>query len=231
MTHSDFAAQMEAEGYARLPVSPAFGERLADARAAWRGFFSSQAKYALPFDPELPAGYLAIGRGNREMKESFYIHDTRLPPWMAAATMPLIRELARLGACAARRIGSGAAQTLVRAPRNGCLRVMRYPAHVGEAESRRMRRLANAGVLRAPPHTDLNALTLLPPSTAPGLELHRPPGAWRPLEDEQDSIIVMAGRELQARSRGRFAPAIHRVRNPVEAEAALPRLAFAFFLS
>jgi len=227
------AEELACRSYLLLPAPDGLGTALAEAYGAWAAFFASTRKFTTPGSLSVPSGYLPFcQRGGCEMKESFYAQPgLALPPLVRRATDTLVALLLRQAAAIAADLRLSWGAPLITETRRGCLRVMRYAAFEGEAESPLMRRLAEGGALRAGPHTDLNGLTILPPATAPGLEILDPDLGWRDVEPAAGRIVVHGGQELEARSAGRFRATTHRVRNPTAAEAATPRLAFALFVS
>lgn len=220
-------------GCLRLPVSRELEARLLDARMVWRAFFLSEAKWSASGDRARPSGYVPCSSPEgHDLKESFYVQPRMsLAPSLARATWPLIRELGRVAEQVAWQLNWSLGAEVVSHPRSGCLRAIHYPPLNGAPESTLMRRLTNAGALRAPPHTDLNSLTLLPPSTAPGLELLAPCGQWGAPTREMDHVVILPGRELVQRSDGRLPATVHRVRNPDATEGGQGRVAFAYFVS
>ncbi len=85
------------------------------------------------------------------------------------------------------------------------LRVLHYPPVPSDAP---------AASLRAAPHEDINLITLLCESTAPGLELLQSDGAWLPIAAIPGQIIVDTGDMLQNLTNGQFKSTTHRVTNP-----------------
>lgn len=67
--------------------------------------------------------------------------------------------------------------------------------------------------IRSAAHEDINLITMLPASTAPGLEIRTRDGVWIPIDNPPDSIIVNAGDMLQMHTDGRIRSATHRVVN------------------
>lgn len=85
------------------------------------------------------------------------------------------------------------------------LRVIHYPP---------LRASDPPGAVRAAAHEDINLLTILPTSTAPGLELLDRDGTWRALVTPPDVMICDTG-DLLAYLTGGALPAVtHRVVNP-----------------
>jgi isopenicillin N synthase-like dioxygenase len=85
------------------------------------------------------------------------------------------------------------------------LRVLHYPPIPADA---------HPASIRAAAHEDINLMTLLLESTAPGLELLQRDGAWRPVHALAGQIIVDTGDMMQWLSNGYFKSTTHRVVNP-----------------
>ena len=85
------------------------------------------------------------------------------------------------------------------------LRVIHYPPIPLEA---------HPSSVRAAPHEDINLITLLCESTAPGLELLQKDGTWLPIAAIPGQIIVDTGDMLQNLTNGLFKSTTHRVTNP-----------------
>lgn len=73
---------------------------------------------------------------------------------------------------------------------------------------------AHPASIRAAAHEDINLITLLCESTAPGLELLQRDGTWRPIHSLKGQIIGDAGDMLQNITNGFFKSTTHRVVNP-----------------
>jgi isopenicillin N synthase-like dioxygenase len=85
------------------------------------------------------------------------------------------------------------------------LRVIHYPP---------LREDAEPDAVRAAAHEDINLITLLPGSTADGLEILRRDGTWLPIRANAREIVVDSGDMLQAITNGLFRSTTHRVVNP-----------------
>ncbi len=85
------------------------------------------------------------------------------------------------------------------------LRVLHYPPIPPDA---------HPASIRAAAHEDINLMTLLLESTAPGLELLQRDGAWRPIHALAGQIIVDTGDMMARLSNGYFKSTTHRVVNP-----------------
>ncbi len=88
---------------------------------------------------------------------------------------------------------------------NSVMRVIHYPP---------LRRSDPADAVRAAAHEDINLLTILPASTAPGLQLQDRSGDWLSVQTPADVVICDTG-DIMARLTGGLLPAVtHRVVNP-----------------
>ena len=225
-------SELESQTFAVVSSGSALEERLVAARARWGALFTGADKYLLPGDTQAPTGYVPLCmNGGCEMKESYYVRPERKPPSLVAdVTHDLVRLLGEIAVSVASEINKAAGVPLVSFPAVGCLRVMRYPAFEGATESGLRKALEADGAVRADAHTDLNALTVLPAATTPGLEI-RDGDRWIPAEVSAGEVLVHVGQELEASSGGRWRATEHRVRNPIGSERLRPRLSFAFFVS
>src|SRR5262249_48250284 len=149
-------------------------------------------------DLKVPTGYIPLcTRRGCEMKESFYVRpETFLPDDQKGPTRSLIGLLTNVVEVLAWRLSEAGFEDAVRVPGKGCLRVMRYPPLSEAPESNLMDALARSGAERAAPHVDLNALTLLPFATTPGLELLAPDGCWYDAGNATTRLVVHVGQEL-----------------------------------
>jgi isopenicillin N synthase-like dioxygenase len=80
-------------------------------------------------------------------------------------------------------------------------------------------------------HEDLNALTLLPPSEIPGLQLQTKEGRWMSVNIPQGYLIVNTGEQLQNKTAGMIKATSHKVVNPGGVHARTERFASIFFAS
>lgn len=80
-------------------------------------------------------------------------------------------------------------------------------------------------------HEDLNAFTLLPPSTVPGLQLLTKNNEWRPVTVPPGYLIVNTGEQLQYKTAGEIQATRHQVLNPGNEYSYQERFASIFFAS
>lgn len=115
-------------------------------------------------------------------------------------------------------LAPGALRELARGG-NSVLRVVHYPPLGPDAPP---------GALRAAAHEDVNLLTVLPVSTAPGLELLTRDGRWVPLNPPPGVLVCDTGDMMQWLTGGRIPSTTHRVANP-PVDADRPRYSLPFF--
>jgi isopenicillin N synthase-like dioxygenase len=102
------------------------------------------------------------------------------------------------------------------------LRALNYPAQT-EAPRRDQ--------MRAGAHSDYGSLTiLLPRAGSKGLQIQRADGSWADVPPVPGAFIINIGDLMQRWTNDRWVSTVHRVVNPVDAEAAMARRqSFAFF--
>ncbi len=104
------------------------------------------------------------------------------------------------------------------------LRLLHYPPLAVDAEG-----------LRAGPHEDINAITLLLGAEEAGLEVLRRPnqkegGRWLAINPPPGSVVVNIGDMLQRLTNDRLPSTTHRVVNPAPERRLIPRYSTPFFL-
>lgn len=104
---------------------------------------------------------------------------------------------------------------------NSLLRVIHYPP---------IRSDTAPGAIRAAAHEDVNLVTVLPASTAPGLELMTREGNWIEVVPPPGAMICDTGDMMQLITQGRLPATTHRVVNPPGAAAQSSRYALPFFV-
>jgi len=73
---------------------------------------------------------------------------------------------------------------------------------------------AEPGQVWSGAHTDITLFTILPRSTARGLEVMDDKGIWHPVFVKEDAMIINCGDFLEAFSNGYFRSSMHRVKRP-----------------
>ncbi|MEZ4318270.1 MAG: 2-oxoglutarate and iron-dependent oxygenase domain-containing protein [Myxococcota bacterium] len=90
---------------------------------------------------------------------------------------------------------------------NSVLRVIHYPPLPDAVPD---------GAIRAAAHEDINLMTVLPVSTASGLEILLRDGTWMPVDAAPNTVIVDTGDMMALLTDGRLPATTHRVVNPHE---------------
>jgi len=234
----DLHASLSRWGFVAITGHGIDSQLLAEAYAQAEAFFaqSSEAKRRW----ERPAqgrqrGYTGFGverakdQGVHDLKEFFQVGRTLGPdhPLVTSGAMPdavwpdepdgfqrtfaaLFQAMDDLAMTLLQAIAEGVgldADAIVQGAVDGSnvLRVIHYPP---------LRPTDPQDAVRAAAHEDINLLTVLPTSTAPGLELLDKDGTWRALVTPPDVMICDTG-DLMAYLTGGELPAVtHRVVNP-----------------
>lgn len=105
---------------------------------------------------------------------------------------------------------------------NTLLRVLHYPALSQEV-------IAAGQLSRAAAHEDINLITLLPVSTAPGLQVQDRENNWYSVGGDPGDIIINAGDMLQYMTQGQIKSTTHRVVTP-KGFGDKPRYSIAVFM-
>ena len=104
---------------------------------------------------------------------------------------------------------------------NSVLRLLRYPPLPEDAPD---------GAIRAAPHGDINAITLLLGAEEAGLELLTTQGEWLAVSPPPGALAVNIGDMLERLTNGRLRSTTHRVVNPSGEAARRARYSMPFFL-
>jgi isopenicillin N synthase-like dioxygenase len=99
------------------------------------------------------------------------------------------------------------------------LRLLHYPPLAADAEG-----------VRAGPHEDINAITLLLGAEEAGLQVLRRNGRWLPVNPPPGSVVVNIGDMLQRLTNDRLPSTTHRVVNPAAERRDVARFSTPFFL-
>ena len=104
---------------------------------------------------------------------------------------------------------------------NSVLRLLPYPPLPADAPD---------GAIRAAPHGDINAITLLLGAEEAGLELLSRKGEWLPVSPPPGALAVNIGDMLERLTNGRLRSTTHRVVNPAGDAVRRARYSMPFFL-
>jgi isopenicillin N synthase-like dioxygenase len=100
-------------------------------------------------------------------------------------------------------------------------RIIHYPPLTGSEQP---------GAIRAAAHEDINIITLLPASTAMGLQVKDNAGGWHDVPGNWGDIVINVGDMLQMASQNFYRSTTHRVVNPEGEAAKQPRYSMPLFL-
>ena len=211
--------------------------------SAWQAFFLSNDEAQAPFlfQESTQDGLIrkelsetAKGFKRKDIKEFYHFYlNGRCPEHLQACTTDLYKKtlhvakqlLNWLEAYTPEDIKNKhqlrLSETVTDSP-NTLLRILHSPPFDGSEE---------AGAIRAQAHEDINMITLIPRTTAPGLQTKDPnTNEWLDIPFAENWWIVNAGDMLQAWSDGFYKAATHRVINPDASYANEPRLSMPMFI-
>lgn len=164
---------------------------------------------------------------NLQKKFPMHYHENIWPdevPELRAATLQLFNQMLRCGETLVQMLGDFLAvgqSYFLNLMKDGphLLRPLYYPAVTHD----NIRTLIWGGE-----HTDLNFITILPPSTASGLMIRTRSGQWISGRAPERCVIAQVGDELQYMTGERFLSAVHRVDAPQKPSSG--RYSTAFFV-
>jgi isopenicillin N synthase-like dioxygenase len=236
----DFAESLHSTGFGVLTNHPLSQPLLNAVYEEWYGFFQNEAKHQYAYDPQKYDGYFspavsetAKGNTKRDLKEFYHIYPWgRYPAEVSDAARRYYEDGAALAAtllqwveeytpAAVKAKYSMPLSQMIAGSEQTLLRVLHYPPLSGDEEP---------GAVRAAAHGDINLLTILPAATAAGLQVVGKDGAWHDVPCDFGMLIVNIGDMLQEASDGYYPSTIHRVLNPIGAEAKKSRVSLPLFL-
>lgn len=235
----EFAASLRETGFAVVSDHPISAQVINDTFSEWEVFFRSEDKHGYLFDKVKQCGYFPFRTENakdstkKDLKE-FYHHYpyAELPKLTRQYTPELYGALLSMGATLLNWLEEATpadVRTQLSMPLNQMiensqetlLRPIHYPPLTGGEEE---------GAVRAAAHEDINLITLLPASTAPGLQVKDLAGNWHDVSCDPGAIAVNSGDMLKAATRGFYPSTTHRVVNPLGDGARRPRYSMPLFL-
>jgi isopenicillin N synthase-like dioxygenase len=235
----DFAQSICETGFAVIADHPISFQLIQDSFAEWARFFSSEEKHKYKFDPKKQAGYFPFKSENakdykhKDLKEFFHHFDWSEMPSSCLKFTPklraeleemgyeLLKGLNRVTPAEVRKKYSMPLHEMIKDSDGTLLRPIHYPPLSGTEEE---------GAVRAAAHEDINLITLLPASTAPGLQVKDVAGKWHDVSCDPGTIAVNAGDMLQEASGGYYPSTTHQVVNPHGPESRKPRYSMPLFV-
>lgn len=207
--------------------------------ADWKTFFKSDSKFDYLFDKATQSGYFPMGSENakdspvKDLKEFFHVYDGQVfPKELSRKTIELRNALMSLGSKLLtwieedlpkdirEKLSMPLSNMSENSPKN-LFRIIHYPPLNGNEEP---------GAVRAAAHEDINLITLLPASTAMGLQVKDRKGSWHTVPGDYGDIVVNVGDMLQEATDSYFKSTTHRVINPVGSESNTPRYSMPLFV-
>lgn len=215
-----FVDSLQTFGFAAIdnhPLDTALVDRI---YREWSAFFDSGNADSFAMSKETQDGYFspevaesAKGYDEQDYKEYYQFYTWgRCPESLAAVTQAYFDAAQQLASLLLEWVEAYSPDSVTFSePLSGMivdseqtmLRILRYPGVDGSKP-----------VLRAAPHEDINLLTVLPASDAPGLEIMGKGGEWIPVESRANRIVINIGDMLQEASGGFFPSTTHQVSTP-----------------
>ncbi len=239
---TDFCAALKDIGFAVIANHGLDNALISDTYVKWREFFLSSENDKTPFlfDPKTHDGYIpktlsetAKGYDKKDLKEFYhYFTNSRCPQHLLENTNAVKFSLESLAQVLLGFVQDNTPKEIteqfhmslpeaVKDSKHTLLRIIHYPPLTGEEEP---------GSIRAAAHEDINFLTLLPASTAKGLQVQHSSGEWLDVPCDPNWIIINSGDMLEEATGGYYPSTTHRVINPENPETNQSRLAMPLFL-
>ncbi len=233
-----FSALLKEIGFVVLVNHPIDKDDIYETYNEWKKFFNSQEKFEYIRGKHNGEGYVpreienAKGYSTPDLKEFYHFYKWGRQPQNinTASTIRLYDALTTLGVNLLHWLDSNMPQELanqltmpltkmIEDSNRHLLRLLHYPQLPKHTVG-----------MRSAPHGDINLLTLLPVSTAAGLELLDKQGNWQAVIGEANSIIVNTADMLDLATSGYYKSVIHRVINPTDVTMNQSRYAAPFFV-
>jgi len=234
-----FCLSLRETGFAVLNNHPIPQDLIHKAHQEWRNFFLSDDKHNYLYQKPSQDGYFPFRTENAkdrkisDLKEFFHYYPWgKVPTEMRDISHFMFENLKKLAAellqwievalpDALRKNLAMPLKNMIDDSPNTLLRILHYPPLIDSYED---------GAVRAAPHEDINLLTLLPASTAPGLEVKDLMGNWHAVDCNPDSIAVNVGDMLQVCTENYYKSTTHRVVNPDSTTSNTSRMSMPLFL-
>lgn len=234
-----FVKSLKETGFAVIAKHPISKDLIDEVYSEWKNFFNSEEKHQYKFDKDTQAGYFPFGSEHAkdsktiDLKEFFHIYDGKVyPKEISDKSFQLKRQLLQLGQTLLKWIDelspaeirknySMPLHHMVENSDKNLFRIIHYPPLAGTEPE---------GAIRAAAHEDINLITLLPASTAMGLQVLDLNGNWHEVPGDYGEIVVNVGDMLQMASRQYYRSTTHRVINPPGDLAKSSRYSMPLFL-
>jgi isopenicillin N synthase-like dioxygenase len=237
----EFATSLRKTGFAILKNHPISQKLVEMVYQDWKEFFEKDSKFDYLYDPKMipQRGYFPFKSESakyhsiKDLKEYYhYSSEKDLPREMGNNTQLLLQEMLALGygllewieKALPEEIENALSMPLCQMIQNSdtsVLRVLHYPPLIENEKDISTRSAA---------HEDINLLTILPASTAPGLQVLDKSGNWHDVLCDYGTLIFNVGDMLQEATKGYYKSTTHRVVNPVGELAQKSRYSLPLFL-
>ena len=235
----EFTHSLRETGFAVIKNHSINMEVVNDIYKEWEQFFQSELKHNYIFNKDTQDGYFPFGiehaknYSNKDLKEFFHLYPWgQYPSELSFKTKELYQDLCAFAETlliwvekntphSIKHLFSIPLKEMVyNSPRN-LLRIIHYPP---------LRETDSPDEVRAAQHEDINLLTILCSSTAPGLQAQDLEGNWHDVPCDPGMIAVNTGDMLQMASNGYYPSTSHRVVNPQVGLEKTSRMSMPLFL-
>lgn len=218
-----FPASLQQTGFAVLKNTPIDRKLVHDVYQEWEDFFNSDTKHQYTFNRKNQAGFFPIDKAEAakgynvaDIKEMFHFYRWYgIPDGMSSKTEFLMGELESLSFVLLRWAEEALPEetranlsmplcNMVENSKETLFRIIHYPTLKGDEPE---------GAVWAAAHTDVNFLTMIPFTTAPGLQVLDSDGSWKDAGIDEEAIVINAGDMLAEATNGFFRSSMHRVIN------------------
>lgn len=235
-----FVASLHDIGFAVLENHPLDMQLVSKIYADWRAFFATDEKFQFELNKDTQDGYFSFekaesakGFSKQDCKEYFHYYPWGKCPDALRGSLQQYYDAAHKFAATLLRwvelhspaeVAAGYSQPLPNMIENSdvtLLRVLHYPP---------MDNISDDEVTWAAAHEDINLLTILPASDAPGLQVQAQDGQWIDVKSNQNQVIINIGDMLQEASNRYFPSTSHRVVSPAGQDHSDGRMSLPLFL-
>ncbi len=234
-----FVASLRDIGFAVLKNHPLDMELVNTIYREWREFFSDEKKFEFELNKDTQDGYFSLqnaesakGVDIKDFKEYFHYYKWgkcpaelkgHLQQYYEAAHEFAATLLGWVEAHSPADVAKGYREPLSNMIHDSevtLLRVLHYPP-MNQADTE---------TTWAAAHEDINLLTILPASDAPGLQVLQKNGEWLDVKSDGNQVIINIGDMLQEASNGYFPSTSHRVVTPAGTDNGDGRMSLPLFL-
>ena len=233
-----FVESLQATGFGVLKNHPLDKPLIRSIYAHWAEFFASGDAAAYAVDRENQDGFFSMadaesakGQTHQDLKEYFHFYPWgRCPSELRDELMQyyesahvfaatLLSWIERYSPGSIAESYSEPLSNMIKGSEVTLLRILHYPPISGPVSA-----------TRAAPHEDINLITILPMSSADGLEVLGGNEQWIPVPADFDHVVINIGDMLQEATAGHFPSTTHRVVNPVGSDMSAARMSLPLFL-